>query len=126
MTAPQQIAAFEAVYRAEHRRLLRYLGRRVGLDDAPDLAQEAFLRLFGSGMLAHIDNPRAYLTRIASNLSADRARRRARRPAIAWTLDEARGAPAPPGQAQRIEAIDVLRFYRRTFARCRRRPGACS
>lgn len=44
MNAPQQVAAFEAVYRAEHRQLLRYLGRRVGLDDAPDLAQEAFLK----------------------------------------------------------------------------------
>lgn len=114
MTARQQVAAFEEVYRAEHKWLLRYLGRRVGRDDAPDLAQEAFLRLYGSGMLAIADNPQAYLTRIASNLAADRARRQVRRPAIAWTLDEARDAPAPPGQAQRIEAMDGLRFYRQT------------
>lgn len=42
-------AAFAAVYQAEHGRLLRYLRRRVGPDEAPDLVQEVFARLLRCG-----------------------------------------------------------------------------
>ncbi|WP_156420172.1 MULTISPECIES: sigma-70 family RNA polymerase sigma factor [unclassified Sphingopyxis] len=114
MTAPLEIAVFNAVYRAEHQRLLRKLRRRVGPDEAPDLAQEAFARLLGSGALERLDNPQAYLSRITRNLLIDRVRRKQRGCPIFFPLDEDRIPPAPPEQTRRIEAIDLQRLYRRT------------
>lgn len=114
MTAPQQGAAFEKVFRTEHRRLLRKLRRRVGPDEALDLVQEVFARLLGSGPLEHIDNPEAYLSRITRNLLIDRVRRKQRGQPIFFPLDEDRIPPTPPEQTRRIEAIDLQRLYRRT------------
>lgn len=49
--------------------LLRYLRRRVRTDaDARDIAQEAYLRFIRLAKPDAIDNPEAYLFRIASNL----------------------------------------------------------
>ena len=76
MTLHTPMAAFQAALPAEHARLLRYFNRRVGREAAPDLVQEVFARMFGSGTLDRIDNPPAYLTRIARNLLIDRPRLR--------------------------------------------------
>lgn len=49
--------------------LLRYLRQRLGsVADAGDIAQEAYLRFIRLGDPARIENPEAYLFRIASNL----------------------------------------------------------
>lgn len=114
MTAPQQGAAFEKVYRTEHRRLLRKLRRRVGPDEALDLVQEVFARLLGSGALERLENPAAYLSRITRNLLIDRSRRKQRGRPIFFPLDEDRMPPISPEQAQQIEAIDLQHLYRRT------------
>lgn len=114
MTAPQRAAAFEDVYRAEHHRLLRKLRRRVGPDEAPDLVQEIFARLLGSGALERLDNPQAYLSRITRNLLIDRARRKQQGRLVFFPLDEDRIPPTPPEQARQIEAIDLQRLYRHT------------
>lgn len=114
MTARPEIAIFEDVYRAEYPRLLRRLARRIGPDEARDLAQEAFARLHHSGKLTVLDQPGAYLNRIVRNMLIDRTRRRQRTGAIFYPLDEARDAPTPPEQECRIEERDLQRFYRRT------------
>ena len=78
MTAPASTAAFEDVYRAEYRRLLRKLRRRVGPNEAPDLVQEVFARFLRSEALDRVENPAAYLSRITRNLLIDRPRRKRR------------------------------------------------
>lgn len=105
--------AFEAICHAEHARLLRYLRRRVGPDEAPDLVQEAFARLLGAKDLERIENPAAYLSRITRNMLIDRARRRKKqdRP-IFFPFEEDRDAVSRAEQTWRIEAIDLLRLYR--------------
>lgn len=114
MTAPQQVATFDAFYHSEYRRLLRKLRRRVGPDEAPDMAQEVFARLLGSGALERLDNPAAYLSRITRNLLIDRARRKQQGRPVFFPLDEDRMPPTPPEQTRLIEAIDLQRLYRRT------------
>ena len=115
MTAPVSTAAsFEAFYRAERPRMLRYFRRRAGRDAAPDLTQEAFARLLRSGALARAECPEAYLTRIARNLLIDRARRKKCGPTAFYPLDEERDAVSRADQTWRIEAADLFRLYRQT------------
>jgi RNA polymerase sigma-70 factor (ECF subfamily) len=121
MTAPDPTAAFEAVYRAEHGRLLRFFRKQVGPDEAPDLVQETFTRLLRSGAFDRVENPAAYLTRSARNLLIERARRKTREQRIALPYDEGRDAPVQPEQAWRIEEADVRRIYRRTLRAMPRR-----
>lgn len=112
MTLHHPMAAFQAWLPAEHARLLRYFNRRVGRDAAPDLVQEAFARMFGSGSLDRIENPAAYLTIIARNLLIDRARRKKRDCPIFFPLDEDRDGVSRAEQTWRIEAMDLARLYR--------------
>ncbi len=114
MTLHMSMAAFQAKLPAEHARLLRYFNRRVGRDAAPDLVQEVFARMFGSGALDRIDNPPAYLTRIARNLLIDRARHKKRDCPVFFPFDEGRDAVSRAEQTWRIEAADLLRLYRQT------------
>lgn len=103
---------FGAVYQAEHGRLLRYLRRRVGPDEAPDVAQEAFARLLRCGDLERIENPAAYLSRITRNMLIDRARRKRRDCSVFFPFDENRDAASRAEQTSQIEAADLLRLYR--------------
>ena len=115
MTSPRPIPTFEAVYRNEQGRLLRYFRRKVGPDSAPDLVQEAFTRLFHSKALERIDNPSAYLTRIAQNLLIERWRRTARERSVFFPFDEGRDAPVCADQEWLIEAMDLRRAYMRAL-----------
>lgn len=114
MTARTEIATFEDVYRTEYPRLLRRLTRRLGPDEARDFAQEAFARLHHSGKLPVLDQPGAYLNRIARNMLIDRRRRQQRNGAIFYPLDEGRDAPTRAVQEWRIEERDLQRLYRQT------------
>ena len=107
-------ASFEAFYRAEHARVYGYFRRKAGHDDAPDLTQEAFMRLYGSGKFADLEYPRAYLTRIAHNIWLNRIRQQKRR-GILYPFDEASDAPTPPEQERRFEARDLRRAYWRAL-----------
>lgn len=113
MTLHHPMAAFQAALPAEHARLLRYFNRRVGRNAAPDLVQEVFARMFGSGALDGIENPGAYLTTIARNLLIDRTRRKKRDCPVFFLLDEDRDGVSRAEQTWRIEAIDLLRLYRK-------------
>ena len=63
-------------YRDHYQALVRYLYRRVwDADEAQDLAQEVFARALGQDL----DNPKAWLFRVATNLATDEARTAIRR-----------------------------------------------
>ncbi len=111
MTAPYGVASFDAFYRSENRRLLRFFGRRVGWEAAPDLVQDAFTRVLHSGAFERLDNPSAYLTRTARNILIERSRRRMREQYVMYPLDEGRDAPVVAQQTWHIEAADLRRVY---------------
>lgn len=104
-------ADLEACFRSERDKLLGYLGRRAGRDEAPDLVQEVFARAAGSPQASKLVNPAAFLRRIARNLLIDRARRRAANDVIVFPLDEQRDTACPPQQEWELEAEDLLRLY---------------
>ena len=55
-----------------NRNLLRFLGRRVRAPvDIEDLAQETYLRLRRAPDLREVENPQAYLLRVAGNVVAE-------------------------------------------------------
>ena len=121
MTPSDSTVTFEAFYRAEHKRMLRYFRKRAGPDAAPDLMQEAFTRFLRSGAFERVAFPGAYLTRTARNLLIERARRKMRQPAVFHPFDEERDAAARPEQTWRIEAADVRRAYWRALRAMPRR-----
>jgi len=64
------------VYAENHSELIRYLQRLCGQRQlAEDLAQEAGLRFFSAMRAQSIDNPRAFLFHVATNLARDQFRR---------------------------------------------------
>jgi len=115
MSPSRSTAAFEALYRAEYARVLRFFRKRVERNDAPDLAQEVFVKLFAAEVVEQIENPPAYLTRCARNLLISRVRRRAAAHIVTCPIDDGRDAPAPPEQTWGIEEGDIRRVYRRTL-----------
>jgi RNA polymerase sigma-70 factor (ECF subfamily) len=92
---------------ALHRYCLRLTGN---LWDAEDLAQETLLRAFGTLGSLHqtVENPRAYLFRVATNLWIDSLRRRGTEAeALAAHSHPASAAPAMPG-AVRDAGVTLL------------------
>jgi len=69
----QAIAELNARFRAP---LMRFFLRRVSSSaEAEDLTQEVFMRVIGASREAHIQNPQAFVFRIAVNLLRDRHRK---------------------------------------------------
>jgi RNA polymerase sigma factor (sigma-70 family) len=63
-----------------HRELQRFLARRIGCQDTiEDIMQMMFLRLCGYQSETGVENPRAFLFKVASNLAADHLRSQERR-----------------------------------------------
>jgi RNA polymerase sigma-70 factor (ECF subfamily) len=99
----------------EHgRRLKRYLARRLrNPADAPDLAQEVYLRLLRVQRAEEIRNPEAYLLTVASHLVREHAVKSATAPS-AVSLDELAGEGAmagtedPGSQADTQQRLDAL------------------
>lgn len=68
------------LYRLYRTTLLRFLTRRVGRDDAPDLLQETFVRMARAKADPRtVRNDKAFLFQVASNLAADHGREERRR-----------------------------------------------
>lgn len=99
------------VFRTHGGALLRFVCRKAGAEDAPDLVQEVFARAAGSDQRHRLVNPGGFLRRIAQNLLIDRARRKQRRDVINFPLLEERDAPSPPEQEWNLEAADLIRLY---------------
>jgi RNA polymerase sigma-70 factor (ECF subfamily) len=100
---------FAALYKAQAPRLLRYFARRVGYEEARDLVHEAFAGLIGAASRQPhgVERPEAYLSTIARNLVAKRARTAARRSAAFHVSADDVPLVAPDPQAH-LEARDVL------------------
>ncbi|HUZ90784.1 MAG TPA: RNA polymerase sigma factor [Methylocella sp.] len=81
--------------------LLRLLARRVGPQDAADLLQEAYLRMFHHSKSEAIADPEAFLRTTAVNLAKDHLRRRATERKY---LDFERDADSVPAQALLADA----------------------
>ncbi|WP_431858208.1 RNA polymerase sigma factor [Azospirillum sp.] len=77
--------------------LLRFLARRMGDPDrAADVAHDTVLRLAAAGdAVAEVQDPRAYLFRVAGNLAIDTLRQNARRAAVAASDDAVEAVPDP-------------------------------
>ncbi len=73
-------AALIASFQENYEDLLRFLARQTGdIDRAADLAQDTYLKLAAMGSsVGVIDNPRAYVYRVAGNLAIDTLRREGR------------------------------------------------
>jgi RNA polymerase sigma factor (sigma-70 family) len=101
-------------YLRQRHALVRFLRRRTRDPDlAEDLAQETWLRVSHGATSAAIENPRAYLFRIASNLATDHLRAEARRLLSDEELDALLSVPDDgPGP----EAVAIGRSQLRLIA----------
>ena len=69
------IAEFDRIYAEHHIRILRYLTRMVGVQDAEDLAQEVFIRAAKAYEdFRHEAKIETWLCRIATHVAVDRLR----------------------------------------------------
>lgn len=106
----------DAAYRREAGELLRYLRRKAGPDHAPDLLQEVFARTAARCRLIVLQNPAAYLQRVARNILIEHMRFQAREGAVLLPLDAGRDAACEPAQIQTIEAQDLLKTYEKAVS----------
>ncbi|MBK8320421.1 MAG: sigma-70 family RNA polymerase sigma factor [Betaproteobacteria bacterium] len=99
------------LYQHHHGWLVGLLRRKLGnLENAHDIAQDTFIRILGAGELVELREPRAYLTTIATRLTAQHFRRlaleRAYLDAIA-NLPEAT-TPSPETRLLVVEALSEV------------------
>lgn len=102
---------FQAIYRNHHGWLVNLLWRRLGnADNAADLAQDTFARLLTASDVGSLREPRAYLTTIASRLTANHYRRLALERAYldALALMPEASSPSPETQALVVEALTAV------------------
>lgn len=98
----------DRLYTSHNRWLQAVVYRRVGCaETAADLVQDVFMRLLGKQSIPAMDEPRAYLARIAHGLMVDYRRRQALE--RAWLdslalLPEAE-MPSPEEHLQIVEAL---------------------
>lgn len=67
---------FREIFLSNSVDLLRFLSRKVGPSDAPDLLQETFVRFLQKDQIDPVVDPPPFLQKIAINLARDFARRR--------------------------------------------------
>ena len=101
--------AFDRLVEEHYDDVLAYCRRHApSYDDAPDVAQEAFLRFVRSGRSPRDGKPLAYLFTIARNLCIDAARAR-RLPVGPLDVDVPDGSPdADPAMAIGGGEVDAL------------------
>lgn len=105
---PPASDSLKGLYAAHHGWLLQWLRRRMSADEAAaDLAQDTFVRLLQKPSLPALEQPRAYLTRIANGLVINLWQRRALE--RAW-LDVLANLPEAlvPDEEQRQIALEAL------------------
>lgn len=101
---------FADFYRQEKPRLVRFFNRQLGNQaDADDLSQETLARFVKVAPLPALSSPRAYLTRIATNLLRDHAARGSTRLSQRSTaLDEGLHTPAAIDPYQEVQSRQEL------------------
>jgi RNA polymerase sigma factor (sigma-70 family) len=125
MTADSEVAhgfseaEFRRFYEATARPLRAWLRRVAGHEQVDDIAQEAYLRVLRtSARDLPVDERRAYLYRVASNLVNDAWRMRQRQggPAVALDADTLQAETENPGEAiDMSRALARLRLKERTL-----------
>jgi RNA polymerase sigma-70 factor (ECF subfamily) len=94
-----------ALYTSEQGRLGRLVRRLTGnATVAEDLVQDSFLKLLGIQDASRIDDDRAYLTRIASNLAINHRRREKRAPFVRYADEDLFALPDPSLGAEALLA----------------------
>lgn len=111
---PEHAERVAALFREHNRALLDFLQCRLGsLADAQELAQEAYVRMLTLEHPERIDSLRAFLFRVAANLSIDRLRMRKLRHDVAAEAPEPEPelhlAPLPERHAAAAEQWRELR-----------------
>jgi len=101
--------ALEDIYRRETPRLLRFFHRRVPREDVHDLVQESFLKLAHAEAVRDepIEQPEAYLNRIATNLLRNRAKSAAQK-AMARSVPVEDANLTAPDLVATLEARDLI------------------
>jgi RNA polymerase sigma-70 factor (ECF subfamily) len=127
VAVPSAKSSLKSLYEAHANELDAFARQRVGRDEARDVVHDAYLRLVAYADPAALDNPRAYLYRIAGNVANDHVAKVLRRGE--WTGPDA-GAdlvecprPGPERQAELrdtlnrcLAALDELpEIYRHAF-----------
>jgi RNA polymerase sigma-70 factor (ECF subfamily) len=111
LSNPQQAETVAQLFRENNRALIGFLVARLrSLQDAKEVAQEAYVRLLQLGRPDSQILVRAYLFRVAGNLAIDRLRRRATRDRAAEDLSEELpgGLGAPERQLLADEQLLLL------------------
>lgn len=98
------------------KRVLRKLSRRQGPAEAEDALQSAFVRILAQPDQPAIDNPEAYLVRVASNIAIDTHRRKAFEMDGPFEEVFANIANSAPLQDEVIEARNRLRHVEQGLA----------
>jgi RNA polymerase sigma factor (sigma-70 family) len=99
------------LFQEQSQPLLKYLTSRFrDREDAAEIAQEAWLRMYGLDDLEQLSNPRAYLFQMASNLGIDRVRHSAiearfNRQELATTRSDAQPSAESTAVAQESLAL---------------------
>lgn len=106
--AAGSVLALNDLYLTQAPRLTRYFARRVERQDAHDLVQESFVR-FADAVAAErtIEQPEAYLHRVATNVLRNRARAALRR-SLAQHVPADEQTLAGPDLVAALEARDLL------------------
>lgn len=109
---PTSKHSLHTLYLAYARELTAFARRRVGHDESRDVVHDAYVRLVTYGEPELLDNPRAYLYRVASNVANDYGKRSAQRDALSeQAVATAPSARVEPSAEDRVE-------HGRTLRRC--------
>lgn len=108
MSDAQHNALFTVVYGDHHSWLQRWLHRRLGCPQvAADLAQDTFVRVLSKRALTDVEQPRAYLVKIAHSLFVNLLRRRQLEQSYLEALAQLPEARMPSPE-DRLELLEVL------------------
>lgn len=118
-----KFSTMRELFARSQRDLLRLLARRVGREDAPDLLQEAFLRVLHRNATQEIADPPAYLRRTAVNLAQDFTRRRRLETKFFVPVEAAPDAPSMEPTAEQV--VDDDRRSARLAAAIDALPPKC-
>lgn len=101
----------DTLYRDHHRWLVALLRRKLGnIDHAADLAHDTFERILKVDLRVVLPEPRAYLTRVASNLAVSHVRRASLEQAYLAALSQLPEpmAPSPEDRMLVMEALSAI------------------